>query len=88
MGHLYSCINSGVNTNMMLEAFHRKLKVCYFHHKKKLRVDSLLNRLSRDLIFECLIKSERGKLTYRIDQINVKGQSILSMQEYNQHIHS
>ena len=30
----FNRINSGVNINMMLESFHRKLKVCYLQSKQ------------------------------------------------------
>ena len=64
----FNRINSGVNTNMMLESFHRKLKVCYLQNKQNRRIDSLLNtmvRIARDLVFETLIKFEKGKQTHR-----------------------
>ncbi|SMN02431.1 hypothetical protein SPONN_1055 [uncultured Candidatus Thioglobus sp.] len=69
----FARVNVGINTNMMVESFHRKLKVCYLQHKQNRRVDTLLHtltRISRNLIFECFIKSEKGKVTHRVSEIN------------------
>lgn len=67
----FARVNVGINTNMMVESFHRKLKVCYLQHKQNRRVDTLLHTLTRrNLIFECFIKSEKGKVTHRVSEIN------------------
>ena len=56
-----------MNTNMFVEAFHRKLKTVYFQKKQNRRVDRLvftLLKIARDLIFEGLRKDEIGKRTH------------------------
>jgi hypothetical protein len=73
----------GINTNMMVESFHRKLKVCYLQHKQNRRIDLLLNtlaRIARNLIFEVLIKNEKGKKTYRISEINRRQSNYLQLE--------
>ena len=53
-----------VNTNMLLESFHRLVKVVYFQQKRNRRVDALLNvllKLSRDKAFKRLQKLERAR---------------------------
>ena len=75
-------VSAGVNTNMMLESFHRKLKVCYLGNKQNRRIDSLLYvimRISRNLIFECFIKDEKGKITHRISEINKRHKSAVQL---------
>ena len=62
-----------VNTNMHLESFHRLVKVVYFQQKQNRRVDALLSvliKLSRDKAFERLQKIEKGKNSYRMNEIN------------------
>ena len=64
---------TSVNTNMHIEAFHRLVKTVYFQQKQNRRVDALLNcllKLSRDKSFERLQKTEKGKNTHRIAEIN------------------
>ena len=56
-----------MNTNMFVEAFHRKLKTVYFQKKQNRLIDRLvftLLEIPRDLIFEGLWKGEIGKRTH------------------------
>ena len=58
---------------MFVEAFHRVLKMVYFHHKQNRRIDILLVmllKIARDKTFEWLHKIEKGKLTHRVCEIN------------------
>ena len=58
---------------MLVEAFHQTLKIVYFTHKQKCRLDILINtllKIARDNAFESLIKKEKGKLTNRVCNIN------------------
>ena len=69
----FNRLHSGINTNMIVESFHRRLKVCYLNNKRNRRIDMLLNtliKISRNLVFENLIKTEKGKQTYKIGIIN------------------
>lgn len=62
-----------VNTNMALEAFHRLIKVCYLEKKQNRRVDYLLHvllKIARDKVFERLQKTQKGKSSYRLCEIN------------------
>ena len=46
-----------INTNMVLESFHRVLKVVYLNHKQNRRIDNLLHvllKINRDTIFNTL----------------------------------
>ena len=75
---------TSVNTNMHIEAFHRLIKSVYFQQKQNRRVDALLNvllKLARDKTFERLIKTEKGKLTHRIADINKRHKSAEKMDE-------
>jgi len=66
-------IGTIANTNMHLEAFHRKLKVVYLDNKQNRRLDHLLHvllKISRDIIFEAFRKSEIGKVSHRKCEIN------------------
>jgi hypothetical protein len=58
--------NSGVNTNMYLEAFHRTLKY-------------ILMRIANDKGFERLIKLEKGKSSHRITTIKRRHMSSLQL---------
>ena len=58
---------------MFIESFHRCLKVVYLDAKHNRRVDNLLCtllRIARDKVFDRLSKSEKGKLTNRMAEIN------------------
>ena len=58
---------------MSVEAFHRLLKVVYLESKHNRRIDHLLSvllRIARDKVYDRLIKSEKGKSTHRISEIN------------------
>ena len=69
-----------VNTNMFVEAFHRKLKTVYFQKKQNRRVDRLvftLLKISRDLIFEGLRKDEIGKRSHRKCEIRKRCQTAI-----------
>ena len=68
-----TCHRSGtpVNTNMHLESF-RLLKIVYFDSKYNRCVDHLIHmllKLSRNLVFERIIKLEKGKITHRKREI-------------------
>ena len=61
------------NTNMAVEAFHRSLKICYMEKKQNRRIDRLLHillKIARDKVFERVIKTQKGKMTYRLSEIN------------------
>ena len=61
-----------MNTNMLVEAFHRKLKTVYFQKKQNRRIERLvftLLKIAQDLIFEGLRKDEIGKRTHWICEI-------------------
>ncbi|XP_016657057.1 uncharacterized protein LOC103308233 [Acyrthosiphon pisum] len=65
-------LDLSLNTNMYLEAMHKKLKYCYMHGKQNRRVDkciSLLMRFSRDMMFERIIRMMKNKPTFRMEQI-------------------
>lgn len=56
-----------LNTNMFLEAMHKKLKYCYMHGNQNRRVDkciSFLMRFSRDMMFERIIRMTKNKPTF------------------------
>ena len=62
-----------VNTNMAVEAFHRRLKVCYKEKKNNRRIDRLrhiLFKIVRDEVFERIIKTRKGKTTHHLSEIN------------------
>ena len=72
-----SCFRVGTpaNTNMVTEAFHRLLKDVYCERKQNRRVDHLLAKLlviARDKAYESWIKQEKGKVTYKIYEINIR----------------
>lgn len=59
----------GINTNMMVEAFHRVFKYNYLKGKYNKRVDYCLVNLlkyTRDKLFERLIKLTKGKSTGKL----------------------
>ena len=73
-------IGTAVNTNMFLESFNRLLKVVYFDSKHNRRVDQLIHvliKLSRNLVFEQIVKTEKGKLTHRKCEINKRHKEAL-----------
>ena len=79
---MYHRSYAGINTNMRLESFHRKLKVCYLQKKQNRRIDALLNvlmRIARDLVFESIIKQEKGKQTHAIHEIKKRHESAEEM---------
>ena len=62
----------GINTNMMVEAFHRVFKHNYLKGKYNKRVDNCLVNLmkyTRDKLFERLIKLTKGKSTSKLKLI-------------------
>jgi hypothetical protein len=66
-------VATAVNTNMAVEAFHRSLKVCYMEKKNNRRIDRLIHillKIGRDKVFERIIKTQKGKTTYRLSEIN------------------
>ncbi|XP_034236338.1 uncharacterized protein LOC117642361 [Thrips palmi] len=59
----------GLNTNMYLEALHKKLKYCHFDGKANRRMDNCiaaLLKLSKNLMFERLIRHHKQKPTSRM----------------------
>jgi len=71
-----------VNTNMALEAFHRLIKVCYMEKKQNRRIDFLLHlllKIARDKIFERLQKTQKGKSSYRLCEINKRHRTAQKM---------
>lgn len=79
---------STVNTNMFLEAFHRVLKIVYFHHKQNRRIDFLLTtllKIARDMAFERFRKLEIGKATHRICEIHKRHKSAEQIQQKKTH---
>ena len=72
-----SCFRVGTpaNTNMVTEAFHRLLKDVYCERKQNRRVDHLLAKLlviARDKAYESWIKQEKGKVTHKIYEMNIR----------------
>ena len=66
-------VNCAVNTNMALEAFHRVIKVCYLEKKQNRRIDYLLHlllKVARDKVFERFFKTQKGKSSHRLCEIN------------------
>ena len=73
--------NRRVDYLMHIESSHRVLKIVYLQHKHNRRVDYLiyiLLRIARDKAFDQLQKLEKGKLTYRICDINKRHKTALS----------
>ena len=63
----------GINTNMMVEAFHRVFKYGYLKGKVNKRVDNCvvnLQKYTRDKTFERVIKLTKGKSTHRLKLIH------------------
>ena len=66
-------VGTPANTNMCTESFHRLLKTVYFDGKQNRKIDQLLSillRIARDKAYDKLIKDEKGKLTYRMKEVN------------------
>ena len=60
---------------MVTEAFHRLLKDVYCERKQNRRVDHLLAKLlviACDKAYESWIKQEKGKVTYKIYEMNIR----------------
>ena len=58
---------------MVLESFHRVIKMVYFEHKQNRRIDDLLFtliKINRDVMFNSLRKEELGKVIHRKKEIN------------------
>lgn len=73
-----------MNTNMFVEAFHRKLKTVYLQGKQNRRINKLvftLLKMARDLIFEGLQKEEIGKRSHRKCEIRKRCQTAKEMRE-------
>ena len=71
-----------VNTNMALEFFHRVLKVCYLQKKQNCRIDYLMHillKILRHKVFDRLGKTQKGKISYRICEINKRHRTAQSM---------
>ena len=76
-----------VNTNMAVEAFHHSLKTCYFEKKQNRRIDTLLHvllKIARDKVFERVLKTQKGKMTYRVSEINKRHKPVDKMKEMSQ----
>eukprot|EP00794_Sanderia_malayensis_P017246 gene17246-18967_t len=74
--------STAANTNMALESFHRVLKVVYLHRKRNKRVDHLLCallKIARDKAFEAWEKWEKGKRTNKIQDINKRHKTALTL---------
>ncbi|KAF4524994.1 hypothetical protein B566_EDAN014136 [Ephemera danica] len=66
-------MDSHLNTNMFLEAFHKKLKYVYFDGKVMRRMDKsiyLLLKLIRDASIEREVRLMKNTATFRIQKIN------------------
>ena len=77
-------IDAGINTNMATEAFHNILKGLYFQKKQNRRIDHLLCQLlkiARDKVFDGLIKSEKGKRTYKMRATDERHKSAAQIKE-------
>lgn len=77
---------SGINTNMLCEAFHRVLKYSYLNGKFNKRVDVCLLgliRYNRDRIFERLIKLTKGKKSHKINLIDSRHKNSLQLATSN-----
>lgn len=77
-------VNTQINTNMMVEAFHRVLKIVYLEHKQNRRVDTLLHtlmKINRDACFNSLRKQEFGKQSHRLSEIKKRHVSATKMLE-------
>lgn len=75
-------IGAIVNTNMFAEAFHCLLKVVYLHGKQNRRVDKLLHILfciARNMIYDQMLKVEKGKMTHRKCEIQKRHKSAVEM---------
>lgn len=63
---------AGINTNMFLESFHKLLKDFYMGGKFNKRVDTCINvllKVTRDIAFDRLMKSQKGKTTSRLSEL-------------------
>ena len=75
-----------INTNMVLESFHRVLKVVYLNHRQNRRIDNLLHvllKINRDTIFNTLRKEEMGKVTHKSKEIIKRHTSAQQMMASN-----
>jgi len=76
-----------LNTNMVLEAFHKTLKYVYLKAKKNQRLDVLLWHLLksvRDKNFERLVKlCNGGKVTHYVNAINNRHRSVAQIHSSN-----
>lgn len=78
-------VGTPVNTNMSVESFHCLLKVVYLEGKHNRRIDHLLSTLlqiARDKVYDRLIKTEKGKSTHRICEINKRHRSAIEMKQH------
>jgi hypothetical protein len=65
-------IGLGLNTNMYLEAMHKKVKYQYMHGKTIRRIDEcidMLMRFTRDMAFERLTRKCKGNISSRMATI-------------------
>ena len=77
-------IHSPVGTNMVVEAFHRVLKIEYLKHKQNRRLDHLLHTLfqiNRDLIFNFLRKDTVVKRSHKVCEIQKRHTSAVNIHE-------
>ena len=69
---------------MFVESFHRLLKVVYLHSKQNRRVDKLLHilfRIARNMIYEQVIKIQKGKMTHR--RCEIQKRHVTAMEIFN-----
>ncbi|KAL1450403.1 hypothetical protein WDU94_002774 [Cyamophila willieti] len=74
----------GINTNMHLEALHKKIKYVYFDGKVVKRIDLAINvmmKITRDIIFERMIKVAKNVDTRKMQQIRRAHKASLEISE-------
>lgn len=77
-------MHTQIDTNMVVEAFHRVLKIVYLEHKQNRRIDHLLHilfKINRDLVFNFLRKEEIGKRSHKVCQIQKRHKSAKILHE-------
>ena len=74
---------------MVVEAFHRVLKIVYLEHKQNQRVDSLVNilmKINRDAFFNSLRKEEIGKRSHRLHEMQKRHSSATEMLQHGANV--
>ena len=75
-------LNSGINTNMYVEAFHRVFKYEYLKGKVNKRVDRCIHMLlqyDRNKAFDRIVKLTKGKSTQKLKMISERHQAGLTI---------